>query len=241
MTLSSGQRGAPVHSWPYLFAAALCYAVCACTAQGIVLEAAGDSTEPLSFSTGAEHTCMVRSGIVYCWGRNTVGQLGRAASERETSPLPVGNSWQASNVTVGERHSCALSSTGRVYCWGGNDHGQLGDGQRTDRSEPGLVALPSPATSVSTRFNHTCVVLDDSSAHCWGANFEGQLGQGGIGAAEDDGSLDALSPAPLSGRYVSVATGQGHSCGVRIDGTLWCWGRNTAHQTSGGPEDQLRL
>jgi hypothetical protein len=49
--------------------------------------------------------------------------------------------------------------------------------------------------------------LDDTVA-CWGN-------------PADDRTL------PLSGTFASVSAGGDHTCGLRTDGTLACWGRNT--------------
>src|SRR5690606_31582690 len=39
-----------------------------------------------------------------------------------------------------------------------------------------------------------------------------------------------------------VAAGQGHTCAIRMDGSLWCWGRNSRRELGQGPDqsDQTR-
>src|SRR5665647_1394242 len=32
------------------------------------------------------------------------------------------------------------------------------------------------------------------------------------------------------GDWAAVATGDRHTCGIRLDGSLWCWGANDADQ-----------
>ena len=39
---------------------------------------------------------------------------------------------------------------------------------------------------------------------------------------------DAPPDAPPPQRWERVAAGGVHTCGLRVDGTLWCWGRNVA-------------
>jgi alpha-tubulin suppressor-like RCC1 family protein len=77
---------------------------------------------------------------------------------------------------------------------------------------------------VTAGIDHSCAVLNDGSAFCWGENAEGQLG---IDAA----ASEALSPRelPSSGSWRLLAAGQGHTCGIQRDGSLWCWGRNTSN------------
>lgn len=45
----------------------------------------------------------------------------------------------ATQVTAGYDHACALLATGEVRCWGGNDAGQLGDGPLTFHDAPVTV------------------------------------------------------------------------------------------------------
>ncbi len=50
--------------------------------------------------------------------------------------------------------------------------------------------------------------------------------------------LAELPPADASvpGTWQSIATGEVHLCGIRLDGTLWCSGRNDKGQLGLGPE-----
>lgn len=66
---------------------------------------------------------------------------------------------------------------------------------------------------------HTCARRRDGSVICFGANDEGQLGAGHHGAVEDLATL-----TDLEGTYTQVVSGRDHSCGIRDDGSLWCWG-----------------
>ena len=87
---------------------------------------------------GGFHNCaLTTSGGVKCWGNNAFGQIGDGTTT--TAYLPVEVAGLGSGVTaisVGEGHSCALTSAGAVKCWGDNQYAQIGDG-----SFPG-VATP---------------------------------------------------------------------------------------------------
>ena len=96
----------------------------------------------LGIAAGSESTCGIVSGgnVVYCWGGNAYGDLGRVAPGGSPMPAPVSGNLSAQTLVAGEHHACAIDPGQRVYCWGSNYTGQLGDGTRTDRYAPTLVA-----------------------------------------------------------------------------------------------------
>jgi alpha-tubulin suppressor-like RCC1 family protein len=81
---------------------------------------------------------------------------------------------------------------------------------------------------------HTCgITAGDSQIWCWGQNYSGQLGDntkvdkslpvrvhgpGNVGYLDETGVFTAITPAYR------------HTCALREDGTVWCWGANTSGQ-----------
>jgi len=65
-------------------------------------------------------------------------------------------------------------------------------------------------------------VLAGCDAFSWGDDAEGQLGDGVVGGSQ-------LAPgASASGfQWKELRAGWHHTCGVREDNTLWCWGANS--------------
>jgi alpha-tubulin suppressor-like RCC1 family protein len=88
-------------------------------------------------------------------------------------------------------------------------------------------------TAIATRFDHACALTGDGSLWCWGKNFEGQLGQDDQAGSSTDRPIP--TPVTTAHDFSSVGAGQGHSCAIRTNGTLWCWGRNTAGELGLGP------
>ncbi len=113
----------------------------------------------------------------------------------------------ASGMEIGGARSCAAVADGSFQCWGG--------GAEVD---PEVVKI-SHGTS------HFCGVWSDGHVGCSGDNATGQLGNGS--------TLPSATPVPVvkeSGgpllKAADVAVGDGHSCALLVDGTVWCWGYN---------------
>lgn len=83
---------------------------------------------------------------------------------------------------------------------------------------------------------HVCALDGEGAAWCWGSNDRGQLGTGGTGGV-------APSPVRVVGghRFVDLAAGGAHTCGVRGDGRTLCWGAGGSGQLgTGRREDRSR-
>jgi alpha-tubulin suppressor-like RCC1 family protein len=191
-----------------------------------------------ALSLGTSHTCAVdtTTSNVLCWGLNADGQLGLGMlTTPRNTPQPVAvERTTFDEVAAGGHHTCALTTGGTVLCWGKNDTGQVGDDSTvTPRLLPSpVVGLPAqPAVKqIWSRAGHTCARLADGSLRCWGANAEGQIGNETTASAQPT----AVPVTALTGAVSQVAVGGAHTCALKTDGTVWCWGRNTHGQLGNG-------
>jgi alpha-tubulin suppressor-like RCC1 family protein len=189
-------------------------------------------TTATAVSAGGTHTCAVLSnGAVQCWGLGGFGQLGNGTTILVSStPVAVSGITTATAVSAGNGgHTCALLSNGTVQCWGRNGSDQLGNGTRTGSSTPVAVSGLTTATAVSAGGDHTCALLSNDTVQCWGRNFEGQLGNGTI-------FVNSFIPVAVSGLTTATAVSAwgDHTCAVLSNGTVQCWGKNSAGQLGNG-------
>jgi alpha-tubulin suppressor-like RCC1 family protein len=183
---------------------------------------------------GALHTCALKSsGLSYCWGAGTFGQLGDGSSTSRTAPASavnytgLGQGWHARELAAGRDFSCAVMSYGSVRCWGKNSVGQLGNGTTTDSAVGVAASGVGTAIDVAAGDSHACAVLADGSVRCWGSNSDGQLG--------DFTSFDRWTPVrSWADHAFRVAAGQAHTCAITYGGGVECWGRGNEGQLGDG-------
>jgi len=199
-------------------------------------ESTGSSTLPVVRSepmrtTGRGYTCGLEASEAfsetraYCWGSNSVLQLGqRFGTRRIETPTPVLGGRSFENVTAGASHTCGLTSTGEAYCWGSNTYGELGNGRTNNSAIPVRVLGNEVFVSLSAGEGHTCALTKTGGVYCWGANSDGQLGRDGIRSSSVPVRADVSRP------LAAVTSGGLHTCGLTGSGAAYCWGRNTEGQ-----------
>ena len=121
-------------------------------------------------SAGYDHVCAaLPSGVVKCWGSNSVGQLGDGTTTDHANPAPVNLRLPVITVASGFRHSCAVLQDRSVRCWGFNDAHQVDPsivGFETLPTQTGPLAAGAASIVVSTGFS--CAILTTGPTQCWG-------------------------------------------------------------------------
>lgn len=98
---------------------------------------------------------------------------------------------------IGRNFSCAVHSTGRIECWG---DGRYSDKGNQDKSFADF-------TDVAVGDEHACALVAGSGeVICWGTNTTGQT------------EPDDLGP------FDKISAGRDHTCGLKSNGKLRCWG-----------------
>jgi alpha-tubulin suppressor-like RCC1 family protein len=204
-------------------------------------------TGPVSTTTfmpaaGGENVCLVEysTGAIVCAGDNQFGQIGDGTTiERHDLTYRVGgypSTWLAAGSTM-----CSVE-TYQLRCWGSNQLGAVGDGTTIDRPNPAQIAPTWTFYTVDTSggTGHTCAVRVDFATTartlwCWGNNAEDALGAGpGLGPFSSTPVQVAALGNTLGGGDFQVGVGLDHTCAIKQDGSLWCWGHNEHGQLGDG-------
>ena len=178
-------------------------------------------------------------GNLYCWGDNSVGQLGNgstgAASTAVAVTMPSGVT-SMTEVSVNNAFACATGDDGKAYCWGNNQYHQLGDGYTTNRTTPTAVTIPSDEDNVLKNIRAgvltTCGIgTDDGKGYCWGYGTYGQMGNGS--AASNSYPSEVSTPSGSAG-FIAIESGYQHTCGITDNHKVYCWGYNDYYQFGKG-------
>ncbi len=193
----------------------------------------------VSVSSGKFHSCAIReNGTAECWLTDEADNY--ADSDAGQADVPA-DAEAFHSISAGTYHTCAVKANGALLCWGDNEFGQ---------SSPPDGAF----RSVSAGRRHTCGALIDGAVRCWGSDNYYEL----VKAKDDTGAsqvwqmhyapTDAeisegeskghLYPAgrasPPAGEFQSVSAGEDHTCGIRTDGSIACWGYPTPSWSNAG-------
>ncbi len=216
-------------------------------------------------AAGNAFTCALKMDQrVQCWGRNSMGQLGRGFVGGSI-PYPeyvVSPSSGASpdilegvqEISAGTDHACARLSDQKVVCWGSNSIGQLGITLGGTSARPVFVTQPDKiggaanansstsqlygATQIVSGDQHNCALRSGDTPICWGAGTMGQIG--------NSLSTDSFYPREVTSLPGASKLAAGGRTTCAIDGnpgahSVKCWGEGTSGQIGNAASTSVNL
>ena len=114
-------------------------------------------------------------------------------------------------LSAGNHHTCGIDTEDGLHCWGIDDGSSFDFGQVSD-APSGIFS------SVAAGYNHTCA-LNAGKAVCWGITPDN------LNAPEQAGyEKGQVTAIPENIHFARLVAGHSHTCGIRTDGGLECWG-----------------
>jgi len=206
-----------------------------------------------SFITGGpDVACGITSGTVDCWPGSIIDPPSELGATMQSVDISVaGGNRNGEPLQAG---ACALDVDGGIHCW-------------TNRLDLSNAPPPVVASEVWTGAPHgryvqlsvgdlasnlsACAVNTEGAIRCWGLHGDpGQPWDGGpyvavsLGGAVQcalavDGRADCKGAAVTTtpSRFLQLAAGDEHACGLLASGEVECWGANNAGQLQQGCGD----
>ncbi len=196
-------------------------------------------------ATGLLHACaLAEDASVWCWGWGSNGQLGRAPGA--SAPARVAGLSEVVDVAVGGyapytnpscHRSCALHGSGAVSCFGGCfwETATPGGSGSTTVATPTPVAGLSGVAHLAVGGLHVCAAKRDGHVVCWGYAYHGVRGDGSIVDDRHGPPGETLITVPGVDDVVDLSAGFEHTCAVRRDGAVLCWGSDAYGALGNGP------
>ncbi len=161
------------------------------------------------------------------WTAAVIVGLAAAACAPVGPPGPVPT--PTDRIATTSEQACVVTDDATVECWGSGYLGVAGATGMVQRLEATPVSGLTGVVALDSGAGATCAVLDTGEARCWGANSSGQLGDGTTTARPQPVAVSGISDAT----GISVSDG-GHTCAVRADGSVSCWGEGGRGQLGNG-------
>jgi alpha-tubulin suppressor-like RCC1 family protein len=156
---------------------------------------------------GGYHTCArTAADNIYCWGRNSEGQVGDGTFTERHVPVAGPSLSGIVELVAGGYHTCARLTDGTIRCWGRGTEGQLGDGSASDQANPVTVSGISNAVALAAGHYHTCAILATGDIACWGANWFGEIGDNTTTQRDTPVTWTPSSAPALPNAYSTVPT-----------------------------------
>ena len=178
-------------------------------------------------SANVLNSCAVRAdGAIVCWGEISDNDSTPGAKEKTEIKLLSGSEGPTYAIAMGLGYSCATTRDGasvEVECWDENNE--------SSKPPDDIVEVLSQSSdtflAVATGRGHSCALAANDaalaitaegdrirrgSAFCWNAGTP-KPGGTDLGYNVKDNS------------YTAISSGWSHSCGLRFDGTVECWGK----------------
>jgi alpha-tubulin suppressor-like RCC1 family protein len=180
----------------------------------------------IALSTGDHFTCAVaQNGSLWCVGQNDQGQLlasSLAQSGQASSVVPIqaAIAGQFDQVATGYSGGCVRHVGGRILCWGRLLNGANSSANIAARE---VSALGLDTTALAAGAFHACALRSPGTVWCWGSNGNRQVG---VATLPPSLVVEPQRVTVLGDDVAQVSLGGHHSCAVKNDGALYCWGES---------------
>ena len=174
-----------------------------------------------AIAMAGSHTCGVRTdGTAHCWGDN------RAIPPEDE---------QFVSITPGFGFACGLREGGSVACWG-----RITFSRGLDvPADPSLWTGSGPFAEISTGSGYVCGEFPNGKVEC---SRDDKLGEASLLEGEPlTASRTSLIYPNLEtsrGPFTQITAGWNHVCGLKMEGTVVCWGGNENGEAS-APEGEV--
>ncbi len=162
----------------------------------------------------------VRNGKMYCWGRNSFGNMGNGTTvniDHNQGPTQIGSATDWRHVHQHYHGLHAIKTNGTLWGCGMNTHGQIGDGTTVDKSSPVQIGTDTDWQDITGNYTGPLALKTDGTLWSWGK--WGGLAHGNY--------IDLSVPTQIGTEtyWESICSLNGGYMARRTDGKMYAFGR----------------
>ena len=172
----------------------------------------------IDVSLSPTNVCVVNSNSdVKCMGEHNYGQINGSIGTNDSlqfieatfsSTVPI------VQVATSMNEICVLDAVNDLFCQGSSDYS-------ISQHSYGQI------TQLDSGDSHFCILTIYESLYCWGNNQNYAIGTG-QSATGTETTIPVMVDLGTGYTALDFDTGQKHTCAVRNDGSILCWGTGTS-------------
>ncbi len=211
--------------------------------------------------------CAIEGGKVYCWGDNSDQAIDGGSKGPRATPVAIPGIAQATSIQLGRRFGCAITADAKVSCFRGGKTRELSllkdvtdiaiqssvlfvvqkNGELSafdlgfDNSDMGPTDAPplKDVVRVEAGGSHACALHKSGEVTCWG---DTELTGSGVDHSKKEWEQrQALEKEPTKVKglvdAVDIAVSSTHSCVIRKNKQIACWGSNWSGELGDGSNE----
>lgn len=194
-------------------------------------------------AAGTYHTCGIRAGMVYCWGRNDSKESKPSTTSPSVMMSAISLAGTPQRVFAGNGISCAIVQAGNAYCWGAIDLGAaLTTSSVVELTGGGISAW----TTIALGDDHACAIAAGGAnagrLFCWGGDAHNGLGADpGLNNHHPFAQAIETAESAAGTRYLAVDATTYVTCAITAAHTLSCWGSSGQGHLLGAADNSLNV
>lgn len=189
-----------------------------------------DSPRVVDLSLGKVDNCITLSNKeVKCWGDNPNRLIAFTKGVSYSNPTLIKEFEGLREIKFSEYYACGLTNSDQLKCWGDLAFRSYESGVSSFKS-PTHFPTPSGVKDFALGYWHMCAVLEDGRVVCKGQSRNHELG-----FKENSVSMKSEEFVEVKlGSFMaeSISAGSRHMCALDVNGSVYCWGRNTNGSTA---------
>ncbi|WP_395043602.1 T9SS type A sorting domain-containing protein [Flavobacterium sp.] len=168
------------------------------------------------------------------WGWSG-GILGNGSNIGSSVPIQIGTgtNWKSICRNINTT-TFAIKTDGTLWGWGQNSYGELNNGSTSTVYTPIQIGNDNKWKDIQSGDNNYLGLKTDGTLWSWGQGYFGQLGNG------SPDSNYTITQIGSENDWDKIAASRNSNCfAIKVNKTLWGWGRNAGFSLGNGTETNI--